>query len=212
MTDSTRSSVTSTTKERSVGGSVDPLLATLGLIGLTIVIAIGVGFVAGVAAAFLVFLTGALLGAILLVWHSLRTLAGDAEVDEGLELATLSRGPANIELFEEKTRALRALKDLEQENALGKIDDADFAKLRDEYRAIAKDTMRALDAEVAPFREKAEALVREHLEKQKIDDQPVVEEDEDRVACPKCKTKNDEDATFCKKCGEKLSEPEGDDA
>lgn len=186
----------------------------LGLAALTLVAATAIGFAAGVGMGLLAVLTGALLGAILLVWHSLRTLAGDADVDVDLELATV-RG--STDLTDKKRRALRALKDLEQEHALGKIDDVDYAALDADYRAQAKDVIREMDDSVAPFREKAEALVREHLEKHPVvkesprEEEAEDEEDEedddaaDVRDCPKCDTENDSDATFCKKCGEKLA-------
>lgn len=182
----------------------------LGLAAITLVAATAVGFLAGVGMALLTILTGVLLGAILLVWHSLRTLAGDADVDADLELATTH---APTDLSEKKSRALRALKDLEQEHALGKIDDVDYAALDADYRAQAKEVIREMDDELAPFREKAEALVRDHLEKHpvKVEKEPVEEEDDvdddddDVIECPKCETENDPDAAFCKKCGEKLA-------
>ena len=184
----------------------------LGLAAITLVAAIAVGFLAGVGMALLTVLTGALLGAILLVWHSLRTLAGDADVDVDLELATV-RGPSD--LSEKKRRALRALKDIEQEHALGKIDDVDYAALDADYRAQAKDVIREMDDSLAPFREKAEALVREHLEKHPVEkmipktepeeDDDDEDEDDGVIECPKCDTENDSDAAFCKKCGEKLA-------
>lgn len=160
-----------------------------------------ISYFAGVGMAVLVFLTAALLGAILLVWHSLRTLAGDADVDPGLELAAATSVP--FELADKKRRALRALKDLEQEHDLGKIDDADYKALDADYRAQAKDVIREMDDSIAPFREKAEAIVREHLDKHPIEKDE--EHDDDSIECPKCETDNDTDATFCKKCGEKLA-------
>lgn len=177
---------------------VDVSVAALALVALTVVVGLSVGLVFGVASALLAFVTGALLGAILLVWHSLRTLAGDAEVDASLDLATTAAAPT--ELSERKRRALRALKDIEQEHSVGKLDDWDFASLDAEYRTRAKAVFREMDAELAPYRTKAEALVRGHLEKQHA----VVEKSE-RRECPACDTTNDPDATFCKKCGAKLT-------
>ncbi len=184
---------------------IDTASAGLALAAITIVTAVAVGFVAGIGMSLLTILTGALLGAILLVWHSLRTLAGDADVDVALELAT-TRAPS--ELTDKKQRALRALKDIEQEHALGKIDDADFAVLDADYRAQAKDVIREMDDSLAPFREKAEAIVREHLGKHPVTTEPAREEADDVddvIECPKCETENDLDAAFCKKCGEKLA-------
>ncbi|HEY1959793.1 MAG TPA: zinc ribbon domain-containing protein [Polyangiaceae bacterium] len=178
-----------------------PSLPVLGaaIAGVTVAVALGVGLFAGVASAMLVLVTGALLGSILLVWHSLRTLAGDAEVEPGLD-AAFTASPTDLRLVETKRRALRALKDIEQDHAFGKIDDADFKSLDADYRAAAKEAIRELDAELDPWREKAEALVRAHIEKRGAERARAPSSD----ACPKCKTKNDPDATFCKKCGTKL--------
>ena len=183
--------------------NVDLSTLALGLAGMTIAGALGVGLVAGVAPALLVFVTGALLGSILLVWHSLRTLAGDADVEPDLEAAA-SRGPSNA-MTERKRRALRALKDIEQEHAVGKIDDADFASLQAEYRERAKEVIREMDASLDPWRDKAESLVRAHLQKRAAERDAERPSERDAAACPKCKTKNDADATFCKKCGTKLA-------
>ncbi len=196
--DSSRFTLDSLTLARGVNASLLGIALAVG----TVAIGVVVGLAVGVASALLVFVTGALLGAILLVWHSLRTLAGDAEVDPALEAAPTNAGATA--LADEKRRALRALKDLEQEHAIGKIDDADFATLDAEYRARAKEVIREMDDDLAPFRAKAEALVRAHLEKRAAA-APVVEKN----SCPSCETANDADATFCKKCGAKLS---GDEA
>lgn len=177
----------------------DASTIALALLGLTAAAALTMGLAAGTSAALLALVTGGLLGAILLVWHSLRTLAGDAQVDPSLDLVV--SGPAAVELRERKQRALRALKDLEQEHSVGKIDDDDFAALDGEYRARAKDVIREIDTTLEPFRAKAEALARSHrerLEKAATKKTPA-------HACSECGAKNDEDATFCKKCGVKLS-------
>jgi hypothetical protein len=173
----------------------------LALAGGTVAFGVGGGLLFGVPAALLTFVSGGLLGAILLVWHSLRTLAGDADVDPGLDLATRAR--VSSALLERKQRALRALKDIDQDHAVGKIDDADFAALDAEYRSRAKDVMREMDATLDPYREKAESLARAHLEKrahrQKKDAlEPAAH------SCAACETINDPDAAFCKKCGAKL--------
>lgn len=185
-------------RSASIGGSltIDPSLLGIALAAGTVACAVVVGFAASVASALLVFVTGALLGAILLVWHSLRTLAGDAEVDPAFDAAPigLSQG-----LREEKQRALRALKDLEQDHAIGKIDAADYASLDAEYRERAKEVIREMDDELAPFRAKAEAIVQAHLEKR------AAAAPSKKNECAACETDNDVDATFCKKCGAKLA-------
>ena len=181
--------------------NIDLTTLALAIAGVTVAGALGVGLVAGVAPALLVFVTGALLGSILLVWHSLRTLAGDADVEPELESAA-TRSPPSA-LTERKRRALRALKDIEQEHAVGKIDDADFASLQAEYRERAKEVIREMDASLDPWRDKAESLVRAHLEKRAAS-RPA--HAPSRSACPKCEASNDADAAFCKKCGTKLSD------
>ena len=196
------------TASESALAKVDLSTLGLGLAGLTVAGALGVGLFAGVATAMLVLVTGALLGSILLVWHSLRTLAGDADVEPGFDAGT--RGPGSA-LVERKRRALRALKDIEQDHAVGKIDAADFKSLDAEYRERAKVVIREMDDALEPWREKAETLVRTHLEKRAAEraleekDELEQKDDEARTACPSCETSNDADATFCKKCGTKLS-------
>jgi hypothetical protein len=192
-----RSCVTSTPKL-----TVTVPTTALALIGVTVVAALATGLTLGVHGSLLVFLSGGLLGGILLVWHSLRTLAGDADVDPALDFAARSRAPTA--LGEQKQRALRALKDIEQEHTMGKIDDADFAVLDAEYRARAKDVIREMDASLDPFRDKAEALVKAHLEKRVARPKPTSVLNDEYV-CSSCETVNDPDAAFCKKCGAKLT-------
>jgi hypothetical protein len=104
---------------------------------------------------------------------------------------------------------LRALKDLETEHALGKIDDADYASIVTRYRDEAKAVMRQMDLEIAPLREAAERVAREYLEKRGVAavaaEQVVSSETaasvDARPTCASCQTSNDPDAAFCKKCG-----------
>jgi uncharacterized membrane protein len=193
-----------TAPEESSRFALDPSLLGKALVVGTLVCALVVGIAAGVASSLLVFVTGALLGAILLVWHSLRTLAGDTEVDDALLDAVPLDAHGSL-LADEKRQALRALKDLEQEHVIGKLDDADYAELDAEYRARAKDVIHQLDDELAPYRAKAEALVRAHLEKRAASRAENVAATDAKPACPSCETPNDPDAAFCKKCGAKLT-------
>jgi len=190
----------------------------------SVLVAVVVGVLYDVASSFLVLVTAALLGAILLLWYSLRSLAGDVPADPGLDAALASHSP-RTELDERKRRALRSLKDLEQEHAIGKIDDEDYAALRVEYRTQAKAVIQEMDDVLAPYRAEAEALVRAHLAKRHI--KPAIDEKppeahepatelpphgDGRVRCPSCETANDPDAAFCKRCGAQLNEaPEADE-
>ena len=189
------------------------------------------GVMFGLAPALLVLAGTALLGTIGFFWASLRTLSGDAPLPEGVAahaLVTRTLAP------ERKRETLRALKDLEFEHSIGKIDDADYLELSTRYRAIAKSLMREMDETLAPRRERAEEMVTAHLARKKLlpvatkvavpepeesvsRDAPMeraaveraaVEPDRarERVACAKCATSNEPDASFCKKCGAPLGE------
>jgi hypothetical protein len=196
--------------ERQLGRAV-----ALGLPVVCLAAATVVGVVAGVGSALLVLASGALLGAIGLLWASVRTLSGDAPLPEDLEAMALRRRDVD-ELAERKRRVLRALKDLESEHALGKIDDADYRVVVAKYRDEAKTVMKEMDVEVAPFVEQAERVAAEYLaersagqraeggpkERGKAAEGEVARSPkESRRACPSCAASNESDAAFCKQCG-----------
>jgi hypothetical protein len=193
--------------ERSLGRAV-----SLGLPLLCVVAAVVVGVVASLGSALLVLASGALLGTIALLWASVRTLSGDAPLPVDLE-AIAARRHGVDELAEQKTRVLRALKDLETEHALGKIDDADYGSIVTRYRDEAKAVMRQMDLEVAPLREEAERVARDYLERRGVaaavveavapgEATPI----DARPVCTSCRTSNDPDAAFCKKCGSAMKD------
>jgi hypothetical protein len=193
--------------ERSLGRAV-----SIGLPVLCVGAAVVVGFAASLGSALLVLASGALLGTIGLLWASVRTLSGDAPLPVDLE-ALAARRHGVDELAEQKTRVLRALKDLETEHALGKIDDADYGLIVTRYRDEAKAVMRKMDLEVAPLREAAERVAREYLEKRgvaAVAGEPVASSEEGpkgvRPTCGSCQTSNDPDAAFCKKCGSAMKD------
>ena len=131
----------------------------VGLAMLAVAIIVGGFFGRGVG-----FLTGAGLAlstAIWLLWRSIQSLTGDAELS--LEEA-LGLGAPSVE-EERKHAVLRALKDLEFEKAVGKISDADYRSLVKKYRADAKRLLNQVDESLTPAREKAEALIEAHRNK-----------------------------------------------
>jgi hypothetical protein len=75
--------------------------------------ALAVGIVESVGSALLVQASGTLLGCIALLWASVRTLTGDAPLPVDLE-ALAARRHGVDDLGEQKTRVLRALKDLDR--------------------------------------------------------------------------------------------------
>jgi len=161
----------------------------------------------------LVLASGALLGTIALLWASLRTLSGDAPLPGNLDEGLPHPHPAD-ELLERKRRALRALKDLESEHALGKIDDDDYETLAARYREEAKQMLRELDRQTGPARAEAERLAHEFLARRArggvngapISDVPSSKDRKPhRFACPRCAASNEADASFCKRCGSALA-------
>ena len=195
----------------------------------TVAVAIGVGLLSSAGPALLVLAGGALVGTITLLWASLRTLGGDAPLPAELE-AVAARADRSTEAQIRKRTVLRALRDIENERAIGKIDDEDYARLTSEYREQAKQALRDLDTELGPKRAKAEELAASYLAKRELagaaarrgetgeveravraaaPSAPDSDEgDGDRAArpvCAKCATDNETDAAFCKKCGTPLA-------
>jgi hypothetical protein len=196
--------------ERALGRYVVVGLPTTAVVG-----AVAIGILAGPGPALLVLAGGTLLGTIALLWSSVRTLSGDAPLPEDLEALAARRHGVNA-LAEQKGAVLRALKDLEHEHAIGKIDDADFARLIDEYRGRAKNLLRQMDKQVDPLRPRAEQIAAAYLKKRGLADpeaaeaEPpavqVEEGDGSRPTCTGCGAANDADASFCKKCGRPLAQ------
>ena len=146
--------------------------AAMGIPLAALVGAIVVGSLVGLGPAILILAGGTLLGTIALLWASLRTLSGDAPLPTDLEnLAVRSRKVDS--LGERKRRVLRALKDLELEHSVGKIDEKDYASLDERFRGEAKALMREMDGQLDPFRDEAERLAKKHLEKHGVKSSPV---------------------------------------
>jgi hypothetical protein len=130
------------------------------LVPLTIVAAaIVTGNLCGLGVGLLTFAGGVLCSTIWLIWSSLQGLSSDAPLtlDEALSLGA----PSAEE--EQKRAVLRALKDLEYERAVGKINDVDYESLAEHYRNEAKRLLRAVDADLGPERERAEQILAERL-------------------------------------------------
>lgn len=151
--------------ERKLGTSV-----AVGIPVLTVFAASVLGVVASAGPALLVLGAGILLGTIALFWASLRTLTGDAPLAQELEHASFST--TTDAMVERKRMLLRALKDLESELAVGKIDAKDYAVLSDRYRKEIKDLMREMDDSIEPHVKKAEELVHKHFAKIGLSGEP----------------------------------------
>ena len=206
---------TSSLSEHKISRSI-----AIGLPLVTTFAAIVCGSVLGPAMAILVLAAGVMLGVVALLWNSLRVLSGDAGLPP--ELEAMEAAARGIDaLSSRKKMLLRALKDLDNERALGKLDDEDHADIASSYREELKEVLRRIDESLAPHREKAEALARTHLTKSGLADAgyrgelPAKEPAPDpppevsspqRKECAKCAVSNEPDAKFCKGCGAALDE------
>jgi hypothetical protein len=205
----------------------------IGLPLVTVTLTAVLGVTLGAPMAILALAAGVLLGVIALFWASLRILSGDAALSP--ELEALDATAHAVDAFAaRKKMLLRALKDLDNERALGKLEEEDYEQLSHTYRAELKEVLGRIDASLEPHRPKAEDAARAYLAKAGLAEEgyrgtlpredadvpeaedsepaPVVakkkKEATPRVACPKCETSNEVDASFCKKCGASLAKKE----
>jgi len=100
-----------------------------------------------------------------------------------------------VALEREKLLALRSIKELEFDRAMGKLSDADWREMSGRLRARATRLMRQLDAG-SGYREAIERDLSVRLADTPLPKAPP--------ACASCATVNDADAKFCKGCGHKL--------
>ena len=211
--------------------------AAIGLPLVTVTLSLVCGVLLGAPMAILVLAAGMLLGVIGLFWASLRILSGDAALSPELEALDATAHAVDA-LATRKKMLVRALKDLDNERALGKLDDEDYEDLSTKYRNELKDVLTLIDATLAPHRPRAEDAARAYLGKAGLAEEgyrgappppsvPAAEESDEsledvakaekkpakspRVECTSCKTSNEPDATFCKKCGASLAAKTSDD-
>jgi len=104
-------------------------------------------------------------------------------------------------LEQEKTIALRTIKELEFDRAMGKISEEDFHEMSQRLRARASRLIKQLDA-AAGYRSQIERDLAKRLGES---GKASVDVANATRACPKCATANDLDARFCKACGERLA-------
>jgi ribosomal protein L40E len=184
----------------------------IGLPIVTVAGAAAVGVAMGPATSILVVAAGLLLGVIAILWGSIRILSGDAPLPPDLEELDM-RAQGNDPLTSRKKMLLRALKDLENERAIGKLETEDYEPIAAQYRAELKAVLTKIDESLAPTRALAEAAAQKYLAKAKLEtkDEPSEPEvDDERVTCPKCEAKNEADAKFCKECATKLTAPKAE--
>lgn len=161
---------------------------------------------------FAVLAAGALLGALVSIWQSLRAAFGAGEAAAAGGWAAMGESAERQALLAEKESLLRSIEDLAFDHQVGKLSDADFERLDRALRARAREVLRLLDEDLGPYRDRAEELIRRHLKDETGEtpyrDAAEVPEGEETVTCPGCGTRNDADAKFCKECGKRLGAEE----
>ena len=111
-----------------------------------------------------------------------------------------SRSRAAVE--REKILVLRAIKELEFDQAMGKLSDSDFDEMGRRLRSRAIRLMKQLDVRAVDYA----ALIERELQGRlgTAAEASVAPVAEDRGVCGSCRTANDPDARFCKGCGKPL--------
>ena len=108
-----------------------------------------------------------------------------------------------VALEREKTLALRSIKELEFDRAMGRLSEEDFKEMSGRLRVRAARLIKQLDAGVG-YRQQIEQELQKRIGTSEV--RPVVTKaaaPADRI-CASCDTANDADAKFCKSCGTKL--------
>jgi hypothetical protein len=129
----------------------------------------------------------------LAVLRALQPLVGAAD-DRTVMIGERTRAA----LEREKMLALRAIKELEFDRAMGKLSDADWQEMSGRLRARAARLMRQIDAS-GGYREQIERDLQKRLGAAAAAPAPSAAR-----TCAACATANDGDARFCKSCGSKL--------
>jgi hypothetical protein len=160
--------------------------------------ATAVTFIARGQGATSVLLLGALIATAAFVgMAALRTLRPLVSPEDDRTVMIGERTRAALE--REKMLALRSIKELEFDRAMGKLSDADWQEMSSRLRVRAARLMRQLDAGTG-YREQIEKDLGKRLGEQGGRATKAAAEH----ACAACRTVNDHDARFCKNCGAKL--------
>jgi len=144
----------------------------------------------------IVFLSILMATAALVGLAALRTLRPLVSTDEDRTVMIGHR--TRVALEREKMLALRSIKELEFDRAMGKLSDADWKEMSGRLRARVGRLMRQLDAG-AGYRDRIER----ELEKRLGEKMPATLPSQ--RGCASCGTVNDPDARFCKSCGQAIS-------
>ena len=169
------------------------VLAALGCATAVTFIARGQGVTAVVLLGVLMA-TSALVGL-----AALRTLGPLVSTEEDRTAMIGQR--TRVALEREKMLALKSIKELEFDRAMGKLSESDWREMSARLRARAARIMRQLDAG-SGYRHQIERDLARGLGDR--GDNPSGKAAAGH-ACPQCATANDPDARFCKACGQPLA-------
>jgi len=179
-----------------------------GLVGATIVVFLSEGQTpAGIIVLSLIIFGAAAVGAA--AWRMFSPLSG-IEEPAGPQIFG---GRTRAALEREKSLALRSIKDLEFDHAMGKVSDKDFAEMGARLRARAAGLIRQLDSGTS-YRQAIQAEIDKRVGAGVgrtllgSPGEPKQARPTEAAAttkmCVSCCTPNDPDARFCKGCGYQL--------
>ena len=169
------------------------VLAALGCATAITFIARGQGVTA-------VVLLGVLMATAALVgMTALRTLGPLVSTEEDRTAMIGQR--TRVALEREKMLALKSIKELEFDRAMGKLSESDWHEMSARLRARAARIMRQLDAG-SSYRDQIERDLAKRLGDSADSRSAKASAGH---ACPQCVTANDSDARFCKACGQPLA-------
>jgi hypothetical protein len=195
------------TESQIPGGDVPPsgsdlqpwqLFVLAGLVGATITVFIS----RGEAPAGVILLSLTVFAAAAVGIAALRTvipLTSKAKPDS----AQILGGRTRAALEREKALALRSIKELEFDRAMGKVSEKDFNEMSGRLRARAARLIRQLDAG-AGYRDQIEREIQKRLGSRGSSASVAVAAPKPEptfAVCAQCQTSNDLDARFCKSCG-----------
>ncbi len=173
------------------------LFTLAGLIGATIVVFVSQGHTAaGIILLSLTIFGAAAVG--LAAWRTFAPLSGKYEQTS----VTVLGGRTRAALEREKALALRSLKELEFDKAMGKVSEKDFSEMSARLRSRAVRLMGQLDAGTG-YRE---AIAKE-IER-RVGPAVPASTPQPTVYCRHCGAKSEADARFCKRCGSSLETTE----
>jgi hypothetical protein len=126
------------------------------------------------------------------IYRMIAPLGGDFADEHGP-----AGGRTRAALERDKALTLRSIKELEFDQAMGKVSDADFAEMRDRLRQRAVRLMTQLEGS---------AVYRAQIERDLEVSRTAAPAQAAAAAgrCAACGTANDADARFCKQCGTAL--------